>query len=53
MRKYICPPCGYIYVPELGDPESGIAPGTPFEEIPDDWLCPLCGLSKSVFEPIG
>jgi len=51
MKKYICPPCGYIYDPELGDPDGGIPPGTAFEDIPDTWICPLCGLSKSVFEP--
>lgn len=51
MKKYICPPCGYVYDPELGDPDSGISPGTPFEKIPNDWVCPLCGLSKTVFEP--
>lgn len=51
MKKYICPPCGYIYDPEIGDPDSGIPAGTAFEDIPDDWLCPICGLSKSVFEP--
>ena len=48
--KYKCTVCGYIYDPELGDPDGGIKPGTPFEEIPDDWVCPLCGASKSEFE---
>ncbi|MBR3296160.1 MAG: rubredoxin [Clostridia bacterium] len=48
MDKYACP-CGYIYDPEVGDPDSGIAPGTPFEDIPDDWACPICGLTKDVF----
>ena len=47
MKKYICELCGYIYDPEVGDPDSGIAPGTPFESIPDDWACPLCGAEKS------
>nr|WP_314783133.1 rubredoxin [uncultured Porphyromonas sp.] len=51
MKKYICELCGYIYDPEVGDPDSGIAPGTPFEEIPDDWSCPLCGAEKSDFSP--
>ena len=51
MDKYECP-CGYIYDPEVGDPEGGIAPGTPFEDIPDDWVCPICGLSKDMFEVI-
>ena len=48
MDKYACP-CGYIYDPEVGDPDSGIAPGTPFDDIPDDWACPICGLTKDVF----
>ena len=50
MKKYRCTVCGYIYDPEKGDPDSGIAPGTPFEDIPDDWVCPVCGVSKSEFE---
>ena len=48
--KYKCTVCGYIYDPELGDPDGGIKPGTPLEEIPDDWVCPVCGASKSEFE---
>jgi len=48
--KYRCSVCGYIYDPELGDPDGGIKPGTPFEEIPDDWVCPVCGASKDKFE---
>jgi len=52
MAKYECTVCGYIYDPELGDPDGGIAPGTPFEEIPDDWVCPVCGATKSEFEKI-
>ncbi|MGL4883885.1 MAG: rubredoxin [Waterburya sp.] len=51
MQKYICEVCNYIYDPELGDPDSGIEPNTPFEEIPDDWVCPQCGAEKSDFEP--
>jgi Rubredoxin len=51
MKKYICMVCEYIYDPELGDPESGIEPGTAFEDIPDDWTCPLCGVGKEDFEP--
>lgn len=51
MQKYICMPCGFIYDPMEGDPDSGISPGTPFEEIPEDWSCPDCGVSKSMFEP--
>ncbi len=49
MKKYVCEPCGYVYDPEVGDPDSGIAPGTAFEDIPEDWLCPICGLGKDVF----
>ena len=52
MKKYQCGPCGYIYDPEVGDPDSGIAPGTAFEDLPDDWCCPLCGVSKDMFEPV-
>jgi flavin reductase (DIM6/NTAB) family NADH-FMN oxidoreductase RutF/rubredoxin len=52
MAKYKCTVCGYIYDPELGDPDGGIKPGTPFEEIPDDWVCPVCGASKDKFEKI-
>ena len=50
MAKYECKVCGYIYDPELGDPDGGIKPGTPFEELPDDWVCPVCGAAKSEFE---
>ena len=52
MEKYQCLPCGYIYDPELGDPDTGIAPGTAFEDLPDDYACPLCGATKSDFEPM-
>ncbi len=52
MKKYRCTICGYIYDPEEGDQENGIAPGTPFEKLPDDWTCPLCGADKSQFEEI-
>ena len=45
-----CSPCGYVYDPEVGDPDSGIAPGTAFEDIPEDWVCPVCGLTKDMFE---
>ena len=51
MQKYVCNTCGHVYDPEEGDEDSGIAPGTPFEDIPDDWVCPVCGVSKSDFEP--
>lgn len=50
MAKYVCVVCGYVYDPAAGDPDSGIAPGTPFEEIPEDWTCPLCGVGKDDFE---
>lgn len=52
MKKYQCSVCGYIYDPEKGDPENGIKPGTPFEELPDTWTCPVCGAEKSEFEEI-
>jgi rubredoxin len=52
MQKYVCDICGYIYDPAEGDPDSGIEPGTPFEEIPDDWACPQCGATKSQFSPL-
>jgi flavin reductase (DIM6/NTAB) family NADH-FMN oxidoreductase RutF/rubredoxin len=51
MKKYTCTVCGYIYDPEEGDPDNGIAPGTPFEKLPDDWTCPVCGATKDQFEP--
>ena len=47
--KYVCDICGYVYDPELGDPEIGVAPGTPWEEVPEDWTCPLCGVGKDQF----
>ncbi len=50
VKKYRCKVCGYIYDPEIGDPDSGIEPGTKFEDIPDDWSCPVCGVSKDMFE---
>ena len=49
MKKFRCIICGYVYDPVEGDPEGGIAPGTPFEDIPGDWECPVCGVSKSEF----
>lgn len=49
MDKYLCEVCGYIYDPEVGDPDGGIAPGTKFEDIREDWACPLCGVSKADF----
>jgi rubredoxin len=50
MQKYICTVCDYIYDPEVGDATQGIAPGTAFEDLPDNWLCPDCGVSKEEFE---
>ena len=50
MNKYTCTVCGYTYDPSIGDPENGITVGTPFEQIPDDWVCPVCGASKDQFE---
>ncbi|MEH1935051.1 MAG: rubredoxin [Nostoc sp.] len=50
MAKYICTVCAYEYDPEVGDPDSDIAPGTAFENIPDDWVCPVCGATKDQFE---
>lgn len=47
---YICMACGYVYNQEVGDQDSGIAPGTAFEDIPDTWVCPVCGVSKDMFK---
>ena len=52
MGKYECTVCGYIYDPAEGDPDNDVAPGTAFEDIPDDWVCPVCGASKGQFEAI-
>lgn len=49
MQKYVCTACGYVYDPQNGDPESGINQATPFDELPDDWMCPVCSASKSMF----
>jgi rubredoxin len=51
MQKYVCNVCGYVYDPAAGDPAGGIAPGTLFESIPDDWVCPVCGVGKDNFSP--
>ena len=53
MDKYVCRVCGYTYDPDNGDPDSGIEPGTSFEDLPEDWVCPLCGASKDMFEKKG
>ena len=49
MKKYVCDVCGYVYDPAVGDPDNGIAPGTAFEDLPADWVCPLCGVGKDDF----
>jgi rubredoxin len=51
MTKYVCNACGYVYDPAKGDPDNGIAPGTSFEDLPDDWTCPECGVGKDMFSP--
>ena len=51
MKKYVCNACGYVYDPAIGDPDNGIAPGTPFENLPDDWVCPQCGVGKEEVSP--
>jgi rubredoxin len=50
MDKYVCSVCGYVYDPEVGDPDNGVEAGTPFEKVPDDWVCPVCGAAKDQFE---
>ena len=50
--KYICVNCGYVYDPAVGDPEHGIEPGTAFEDLPADWVCPLCYVTKDQFDPV-
>ena len=52
MKKYRCTVCEWIYDPAVGDPDGGIAAGTAFEDIPEDWVCPLCGVGKDQFEPV-
>jgi rubredoxin len=52
MQKWACTMCDYVYDPEVGDPDGDIPPGTPFEDLPDDWECPTCGIDKSAFEPV-
>lgn len=52
MKKYRCVVCGHIYDEELGDPDGGLAAGTRFDDIPDDWICPECGATKAEFEPM-
>jgi rubredoxin len=52
MTKYVCTVCDYVYDPEVGDPDSGIVPGTAFEDLPEDWVCPECGVEKEEFEAV-
>ena len=51
MGRYVCGICGYVYDPEEGDPDAGIAAGVPFEKLPEDWICPICGAAKDDFAP--
>ncbi|NBG87423.1 rubredoxin [Isachenkonia alkalipeptolytica] len=51
MQRYQCMACSYVYDPAVGDPDSGIDPGTSFADLPEDWVCPVCGVDKSMFEP--
>lgn len=51
-KKYVCEVCDWVYDPEIGDPEGGIAPGVAFEDLPDDWVCPVCGVGKDQFAPV-
>lgn len=51
MESYVCTICGYVYDPAAGDPDNGVAPGTPWADVPEDWVCPLCSADKSAFEP--
>ena len=52
MKSYRCTMCGYIYDPKKGDPDNGIAAGTEFEDLPEDWVCPSCGVGKELFNPV-
>ncbi len=52
MDKWECQVCGYVYDPAKGDEDGGIAPGTPFEDLPDDWVCPVCGVAKTEFTKV-
>jgi len=51
MQRYVCSVCGYVYDPAVGDPDGGIKKGTPFADLPDDWVCPICGAAKDQFNP--
>ncbi|MBU0484258.1 MAG: rubredoxin [Proteobacteria bacterium] len=52
MQSYECTVCGYVYDPAIGDPDTGVVPGTSFEDLPDDWKCPVCSASKDDFIPV-
>ena len=52
MKKYKCLLCDYVYDPAAGDPDNGVAPGTKWEDVPSDWVCPLCGAAKEDFEAL-
>lgn len=52
MQSWICTICQYIYDPAKGDPDNGVPPGTPFEALPEGWVCPVCGAGREVFEPV-
>jgi rubredoxin len=52
MQKWVCDVCGYVYDPAVGDPTNGVDPGTPFENIPEDWVCPDCGVGKDQFSQV-
>lgn len=52
MQKYVCDVCDYVYDPAIGDPEANIPAGTPFDKLPDDWTCPVCGVGKDMFSPV-
>jgi rubredoxin len=51
MQKYVCNLCGYVYDPAEGDPDNGVQPNTPFSDLPEDWVCPVCGASQDDFSP--
>jgi rubredoxin len=51
MERYVCGVCGYVYDPVEGDPDAGIKKGIPFADLPDEWVCPVCGAAKDQFEP--
>lgn len=51
MKRYVCDVCGYVYDPAKGDPENGVMEGTPWEDVPEHWVCPVCGVGKDQFSP--